>query len=77
MPELPGHLVIVKSSPFAMTPRHPTIHHIYRVHLSAAQLILQQHLGFKSSTMPFDITKCARKNILKLEPYRCAREYAK
>ena len=25
--------------------------------------------------MPFDITKCARPNIFKLEPYRCAREY--
>lgn len=25
--------------------------------------------------MPFDLSKCARKNILKLEPYRCAREY--
>lgn len=27
-----------------------------------------------SFTMPFDLAKCARKNILKLEPYRCARE---
>jgi len=24
--------------------------------------------------MPFDIEKCARPNILALEPYRCARE---
>lgn len=23
---------------------------------------------------PFDLSKCARPNILKLEPYRCARE---
>ena len=28
--------------------------------------------GFKS---PFDITTCARPNILKLQPYRCAREW--
>lgn len=27
--------------------------------------------------MPFDITKAARPNILKLEPYRCAREYVR
>jgi histidinol-phosphate aminotransferase len=25
--------------------------------------------------MPFDLSKCARPNILALEPYRCAREY--
>ena len=29
----------------------------------------------RAVTMPFDLSKCARKNILKLEPYRCAREY--
>jgi hypothetical protein len=28
----------------------------------------------KSINMPFDIEKCARPNILALEPYRCARE---
>ena len=29
---------------------------------------------YKKYTMPFDIEKCARPNILALEPYRCARE---
>jgi len=25
--------------------------------------------------LPFDLQKCARPNILQLQPYRCAREY--
>ena len=29
----------------------------------------------KRYIMPFDIEKCARPNILALEPYRCAREF--
>lgn len=36
---------------------------------------IKQPQAIKSVTMPFDLSKCARKNILKLEPYRCAREY--
>lgn len=28
-----------------------------------------------SKPSAFDLSKCARKNILKLQPYRCAREY--
>ncbi|CBF88925.1 hypothetical protein AN0717.2 [Aspergillus nidulans FGSC A4] len=30
-----------------------------------------------SRTTAFDLSKCARKNILKLQPYRCAREYVR
>ena len=38
--------------------------------------LINNHKQFRAVTMPFDLSKCARKNILKLEPYRCAREYA-
>lgn len=30
-----------------------------------------------SKNRPFDLSKCARPNILKLHPYRCAREYVR
>ena len=32
-------------------------------------------LAMEPRKSPFDLSRCARPNILALEPYRCAREY--
>lgn len=43
--------------------------------LATPHSFVAHHNCFKmSKKSPFDLSKCARPNILKLQPYRCARE---
>jgi hypothetical protein len=41
---------------------------------SLTSITTTQHHIKMAPKHPFDLSKCARPNILKLQPYRCARE---